>query len=284
MAALEQLEAAYDALRQDPRLLGGAARAARAVRRPPDAARTAPTAWPRPSAREARAPRPAAAPGRRASRPPPLPQARGPRPHRRPQDQQRARPGAADPAARQDPGHRRDRRRPARRRDGDGLRAARPAVRRLHGRRGHRAPGPERPPDAGARRRGPRGHVAARRRSRTRSTRRCATGSRTSRRPTTSLGSAMGPHPYPTIVRDLQRRIGDEAAAQLVGGRGPAAGPCARLRRRRLERDRAARPVHRRAVGPPRGRRGGRRRDRDRAARRGDPRRDAGHPPRRRAR
>jgi tryptophan synthase beta chain len=26
------------------------------------------------------------------------------------------------------------------------------------------------------------------------------------------LGSAMGPHPYPTIVRDLQRRIGDEAA------------------------------------------------------------------------
>ncbi len=29
------------------------------------------------------------------------------------------------------------------------------------------------------------------------------------------LGSAMGPHPYPTIVRDLQRRIGDEASAQL---------------------------------------------------------------------
>ncbi len=29
------------------------------------------------------------------------------------------------------------------------------------------------------------------------------------------LGSAMGPHPYPTIVRDLQRRIGDEAAAQV---------------------------------------------------------------------
>jgi tryptophan synthase beta subunit len=30
------------------------------------------------------------------------------------------------------------------------------------------------------------------------------------------LGSAMGPHPYPTIVRDLQRRIGDEGAAQVV--------------------------------------------------------------------
>jgi tryptophan synthase beta chain len=37
------------------------------------------------------------------------------------------------------------------------------------------------------------------------------------------IGSAMGPHPYPTIVRDLQRRIGDEAAAQLeaVEGRLP---------------------------------------------------------------
>jgi tryptophan synthase beta subunit len=34
------------------------------------------------------------------------------------------------------------------------------------------------------------------------------------------LGSAMGPHPYPTIVRDLQRRIGDEAAVQIVGTEG----------------------------------------------------------------
>ena len=34
------------------------------------------------------------------------------------------------------------------------------------------------------------------------------------------LGRAMGPHPYPTIVRDLQRRIGDEAAAQLAGVEG----------------------------------------------------------------
>ena len=34
------------------------------------------------------------------------------------------------------------------------------------------------------------------------------------------LGSAMGPHPYPTIVRDLQRRIGDEAAVQLVAVEG----------------------------------------------------------------
>ncbi len=34
------------------------------------------------------------------------------------------------------------------------------------------------------------------------------------------LGSAMGPYPYPTIVRDLQRRIGDEAAAQLAAEAG----------------------------------------------------------------
>ena len=34
------------------------------------------------------------------------------------------------------------------------------------------------------------------------------------------LGSAMGPHPYPTIVRDFQRRIGDEAAAQLAAVEG----------------------------------------------------------------
>jgi tryptophan synthase beta chain len=31
---------------------------------------------------------------------------------------------------------------------------------------------------------------------------------------------AMGPHPYPTIVRDLQRRIGDEAAVQLQAAEG----------------------------------------------------------------
>ena len=34
------------------------------------------------------------------------------------------------------------------------------------------------------------------------------------------LGSAMGPYPYPTIVRDLQRRIGDEAAVQIRRAEG----------------------------------------------------------------
>ena len=57
------------------------------------------------------------------------------------------------------------------------------------------------------------------------------------------LGSAMGPHPYPTIVRDLQRRIGDEAARQLHDVEGRPAGPRPRLRRRRIERDRARSPA-----------------------------------------
>ncbi len=34
------------------------------------------------------------------------------------------------------------------------------------------------------------------------------------------LGSAVGPHPYPLIVRDLQARIGEEAAVQLLAVEG----------------------------------------------------------------
>jgi tryptophan synthase beta subunit len=34
------------------------------------------------------------------------------------------------------------------------------------------------------------------------------------------IGSAMGPHPYPTLVRDLQRVIGDESAAQIRDAAG----------------------------------------------------------------
>ena len=110
----------------------------------------------RPAAGLRRAPDPAV-PRRaplRARRPPRLPEARGPRPHRRPQDQQRRRPGAARAADGQDAGDRRDRRRPARRRDRDGLRAARPRVRRLHGLRGHPPPGSQRRADEAARRGG----------------------------------------------------------------------------------------------------------------------------------
>jgi tryptophan synthase beta chain len=34
------------------------------------------------------------------------------------------------------------------------------------------------------------------------------------------IGSAVGPAPYPALVRDLQRRIGDEARAQLLEATG----------------------------------------------------------------
>jgi tryptophan synthase beta chain len=34
------------------------------------------------------------------------------------------------------------------------------------------------------------------------------------------LGSALGPHPYPTMVRDFQRVIGEEARAQLLEAEG----------------------------------------------------------------
>ena len=52
------------------------------------------------------------------------------------------------------------------------------------------------------------------------------------------IGSAVGPAPYPAIVRDLQRVIGDEARAQLLERDGPPARPRPGLRRRRLQRDR----------------------------------------------
>ncbi len=115
----------------------------------------------RPAARLRRAgpsPLTECAPPVRAARRPGAAQARGPQPHRQPQDQQRARPGAARPAHGQAPAHRRDRRRPARRGHRHGRRPARPGVRGLHGRGRHGAPGAQRVPHAPARRRGAPGH------------------------------------------------------------------------------------------------------------------------------
>ena len=34
------------------------------------------------------------------------------------------------------------------------------------------------------------------------------------------IGSVVGPHPFPTMVRDFQRVIGDEARAQIAGAAG----------------------------------------------------------------
>ena len=136
--ALDELDAGWREARADSVLRRRARPARPRVRRPADAADA-----------------------RRALRPgkAPLPEARGPDAHRRAQAEQRARPGRARPAAREDADHRRDRRGPARRRDRDGLRPLRARVRRLHGRRGHAPPAPERRADGTARRRGAPGRV-----------------------------------------------------------------------------------------------------------------------------
>lgn len=47
------------------------------------------------------------------------------------------------------------------------------------------------------------------------------------------LGTAAGPHPFPTIVREFQRMIGEETKAQILKRRSPA-GRGYRLRGRRF--------------------------------------------------
>ena len=74
----------------------------------------------------------------------------------------------------------------------------------------------------------------------------CATGWPPSRRRHYCLGSVMGPHPYPWMVREFHRVIGDEAREQcraLLGGGDPDVRR--RLRRRRLERGRHLRGLRR---------------------------------------
>ena len=176
-----------------------------------------------------------------------LPQARGSRAHRRAQDQQRARPGAARQADGQAARHRRDRR---------------GAARRRHAPRSARCSGCEcdvymgaedmerqslnvfrmqllgatvRRVDAGAGR------------SRTRSTRRCATGSTNVADSYYLLGSVLGPHPYPLMVREFQSVIGQEARAPVPRRDRPAARHDRRLRRRRQQRHGHLRRVHRRS-------------------------------------
>ena len=225
-----------------------------------------------------RRPAVAAVPGlaaERGRRPPDLPQARGPQPHRRAQDQQRARPGAARPADGQAADHRRDRRRPARRR------RRRPRARcstssasstwapRTCAARSPTSSGCSCSARASSRSRRARG------RSRRRCRRRSATGSPTSATTHYIIGSCVGPAPYPALVRDLQRVIGDEARAQMLERDRPAARAGDRLRRRRLQLDRDVHPVRRRRRGRARRRRGGGGGDRDRAPRRAADRRRA---------
>ena len=59
------------------------------------------------------------------------------------------------------------------------------------------------------------------------------------------IGSAVGPAPFPALVRDLQRVIGDEARDQALAAEGALPGAGDRLRRRRLELDRHVRSLPR---------------------------------------
>ena len=49
------------------------------------------------------------------------------------------------------------------------------------------------------------------------------------------LGSVMGPHPFPTIVRDFQAIISKEIKEQLIEKEGTSAGCRDCLRRRRIQ-------------------------------------------------
>ena len=70
------------------------------------------------------------------------------------------------------------------------------------------------------------------------------------------LGSVMGPHPFPRIVRDFQSVIGRETRGQCLGAAGPAAGRGRGLRGRREQRRGDVLSVHRRPRRGAGGRRG----------------------------
>ena len=91
----------------------------------------------------------------------------------------------------------------------------------------------------------------------------------------------MGPHPYPTIVRDFQRVIGDEAAAQIQQRRGPAARLVVACVGGGSNAIGSVQSVHRRARRASGRGRGGRPRHRHRPSRGGARRRQPGHHPRR---
>ena len=262
MPALAELEQAWVAARADAGFRAELDEPAARLRRPPVAA------LPR-------------APPLRGGRPRRLPQARGPQPHRRAQDQQRARPGAAGQADGQAAHHRRDRRGPARRRD------ARPPARcsasSASSTWAPRTSAARSPTSSAwscsARRSRP--SRPARARSRRRSARRSATGSPTSPTPTTSSARPSARRRSRRSCATCSACIGDEARAQIleregrlpdrviacVGGGSNAIGIFAAVRRRRrgrADRRRGRRRGHRHR--PPR-RAADRRRPRRRAAR-----------------
>ena len=199
--------------------------------------------------------------GRRAD----LLQARRPEPHRRPQDQQRDRPGAAGAPHGQAAHHRRNRRRPARRGHRHHLRALRPRMRGLHGQRGRQAPGPERVPHEAAGRDRGAGRIGL------------EDAQGRAQRSDARLGHQHRKHLLHHRHRGRPAPVPDDGARLPVGDRRGVPGADARddrapaglrdrLHRRRLERDGHLLSLHRRE-GRAAGRRGsGRRGHRHRAS------------------
>ena len=112
-------------------------------------------------------------------------------------------------------------RRPARRGVGHGVRAARARVHRLHGHRGHAPPAAERRAHAACwapRWSGVEAGARTLKEAVSRGDPRLGHERRDA--PTTSSAPRVGPAPYPALVRDLQRTIGDEARAQLLEAAG----------------------------------------------------------------
>ena len=187
-----------------------------------------------------------------------LPEARGSGAHRRPQDQQRARAGAAGPSHGQAA---RDRR------DGRGQHGVATATAcALLGLECEVYMGAEDVRAAGAQRLSngaPRGRVSVpvesgSRDAQGRHQRGDARLGHERRDTYYCIGSVMGPHPYPTLVRDFQRVIGVETREQILGGGGASARRAGGLRGRRLERDGPLPSVHRgRGRSPDRGRAAG---------------------------
>ncbi len=110
-------------------------------------------------------------------------------------------------------------RRPARRGHRHGRRAHGHGVRGVHGRGGHRAPGAERLPHASSGREGAR-RGRRHRHAQGRRIRDDARMDQPHRRHPLLLGSVMGPHPFPTIVRDFQAVISAEIKEQFLEQEG----------------------------------------------------------------
>mmetsp|Transcript_18585 Transcript_18585/g.74183 ORF Transcript_18585/g.74183 Transcript_18585/m.74183 type:complete len:619 (-) Transcript_18585:67-1923(-) len=175
-----------------------------------------------------------------------LAQARGARAHGGAQDQQRRRPGAPREKIGQDAHHRRDGRRPARRRDRHRMCSPRARMYRLHGRRRLRAPIAQRVP-----------HERPRRESRPRAVGRGDSQGR-DQRGSSGLGHQRPRHALPHRLGHRLAPLPDDRPRLPVGHRqggapavprrqrAKAAAEGRRVRRRRLERHRHVPPVRRR--------------------------------------